>query len=106
MTLPACNFGAFDAEERQRYGRARQAIRVATRETRELADGYRLGLGIASETFLTAAEWIVLERRCCPFLSFSLELKDNSDVWLSVSGPEGVQSLPRRSDRASARRRI
>jgi len=33
-----------------------QAVRYA----KELADGYRFHLGAASETFLTAAEWIAL----------------------------------------------
>jgi hypothetical protein len=93
MTSLACNLGAFDAEELQRYGRARQAIRAATRATKELADGYRFHLGAAPETFLTVAEWIPLEHRCCPFLSFSLELKDNGDGWLSVTGPEDVKAF-------------
>jgi hypothetical protein len=93
MTSLACNLGAFDADELQRYGQLRQAIRAATRETEELADGYRLGLRTASRTFLTAAEWIVLEHRCCPFLSFSLELKESSEVWLSITGPEGVKAF-------------
>ena len=69
MTPLACNLGAFDANERQRYGRSRQAIRAATRATKELTDGYRFHLGATSETFLTAAEWIALEHRCCPFLA-------------------------------------
>jgi hypothetical protein len=111
MTPLTCNLGAFDADELQRYGRARQAIRAATRETKELEDGYRLGLGAAPETFLTVAEWIVLEHRCCPFLSFSLELKDNSDVSLSVTGPKEVKGFlgaaierGRDEDSATARR--
>ena len=93
MTPLACNLGAFDADELQRYGRSRQAIRAAVRATKELADGYRFHLGTASETFLTAAEWIALEHRCCPFLNFRLELKDNSEVWLSVTGPEEVKAF-------------
>ena len=95
MTSLVCNLGAFDASERQRYGQSRQAIRAATRETRELADGYRLHLGAASEDFLTAAEWIVLEHRCCPFLNFTLELTDTSDVWLAVTGPDGIKAFLR-----------
>jgi hypothetical protein len=93
MTTLACNLGAFDASELERYGRSRQAVRTATREMRELADGYRLNLGTASEAFLTAAQWIVLEHRCCPFLKFALELTDDHNVWLSLTGPEGVKAF-------------
>jgi hypothetical protein len=40
-----------------------------------------------------AAGWIVLEHRCCPFLKFTLELTDESEVWLSVTGPDGVKAF-------------
>lgn len=93
MTSLVCNLGAFDTSQLQRYGEYRQAIRAATRETKELADGYRVHLGAASETFLQAAEWIVLEHRCCPFLNFKLELTGEKDVWLSVTGPDGVKAF-------------
>lgn len=93
MTSLVCNLGTFDTTELQRYGQYRQAIRAATRETRELADGYGLHLGAASESFLTAAQWIVLEHRCCPFLNFKLELTDRNDVWLYVMGPDGVKAF-------------
>lgn len=101
MTSLVCNLGAFDTRELQRYGQYRQAIRAATRETRELPDGYGLHLG--TDTFLEAAEWIVLEHRCCPFLNFKLELTDESDVWLSVTGPEGVKAFLGEAMRGTAR---
>jgi len=93
MISLVCNLGAFDTSERQRYDESRQAIRAATQQTTELADGYGLHLGTAAETFLKAAEWIILEHRCCPFLNFKLELRDESDVWLSVTGPDGVKAF-------------
>ncbi len=93
MTQLACNLGAFDSEELQRYRRSRQAIRAATRAAKELAGGYGFHLGTASETFQTAAEWIALEHRCCPFLNFKLELKANSEVWLSVTGSGEVKAF-------------
>lgn len=102
MTSLVCNLGTFDTSELQRYGQYRQAIRAATRETRELADGYGLHLGTASESFLTAAQWIVLEHRCCPFLNFKLELTDENDVWLYVTGPDGVKAFLREAMRGTA----
>src|SRR5207247_10557408 len=40
-----------------------------------------------------AAEWISLERHCCPFLNFGLELKDDGDVSLSLTGSDAVRAL-------------
>jgi hypothetical protein len=93
MTPLACNLDAFDPSELPRYRRARQAVHAAVRDISELADGYRLNLGTGADTFLTAAEWIALERRCCPFLRFALELTDEGQVWLSLTGADGVKAF-------------
>lgn len=93
MTSFACQLGAFDAGELQRYGQRRQGIRAATQGIKELPDGYTLQLAGTADSFLNAAEWIVLEHRCCPFLSFKLELTEENDVWLSISGPDGVKEF-------------
>jgi len=35
----------------------------------------------------------------CPFLNFKLELTDDSDVWLSLTGPDGVKAFLREAMR-------
>ncbi len=41
-----------------------------------------------------AAEWIDMERRCCPFLTLEMEVSGlQSDWWLRLSGPSGVKPL-------------
>jgi hypothetical protein len=43
---------------------------------------------------MTAAEWVSLERKCCPFLAFEIEQpKDQGPVWLRITGPEGVKAF-------------
>ena len=43
-----------------------------------------------------AAEFIALERLCCPFLNFGLEIKaEGGPVWLRLSGREGVKAFIR-----------
>jgi hypothetical protein len=40
------------------------------------------------------AEWITLERLCCPFLSFQLSVtSDQDDYSLALTGPKGVKAL-------------
>jgi hypothetical protein len=89
----ACSLNALDTIQRARQLECRRVIRAATGETRELSDGYALQLGPDPEVFLKAAEWITLERRCCPFLNFKLELKNDGDAWLWLTGPEGSKAF-------------
>jgi len=43
-----------------------------------------------------AAEFISLERLCCPFLRFSLEVEpEGGPIWLRLTGREGVKAFIR-----------
>ena len=58
----------------------------------ELPNGYSFRLPNESDVLLTAAQFIGLERLCCPFFSFSLEIeREGGSVWLSLTGREGVK---------------
>ena len=92
-TMLMCRLNVLDAGQRARYAASRQAIRAATRHATELSDGYALDLGFDPDAFLTAAEWISLERHCCPFLNFGLVLKDDGAVSLSLTGPGAVKAF-------------
>ena len=40
------------------------------------------------------AEWIALERKCCPFFRFRLDVKGKDDIVdLSLQGSEGVKKF-------------
>jgi hypothetical protein len=45
-------------------------------------------------TIQKIAEWVTLERLCCPFFNFELDVNqgDNS-VWLKLTGREGVKQF-------------
>lgn len=43
-----------------------------------------------------AAEFITLERLCCPFLSFQLAVaEEKGPLWITLTGPEGVNDFLR-----------
>jgi hypothetical protein len=92
-TMLACRLDVFDADQRARHAASRQAIRAATRHVTELVDGYALDLGVDPDAFVNAAEWVSLERHCCPFLNFGLELKDDGGVSLSLTGRGAVKAF-------------
>jgi hypothetical protein len=89
-----CNLKAISAAERPRYNDLIKRIRAALRERRELATGYTFRLDSNAVTLTDAAEWIAMERLCCPFLTLQLSTAGSQADWvLTLTGPEGVKPL-------------
>jgi len=87
----ACNLKALTPEERkahkQRGERLFPAAKVAL-----IASGYSLELPAA--LWLEAAQWVELERKCCPFLQFQLESEaESGTVVLRLTGRPGVKEF-------------
>jgi hypothetical protein len=66
---------------------------VMARQVRELPDGYAIGFHDASpDLFSELAEFISLDRLCCPFLRHSLVSEPGSGtVWLELTGGDGAK---------------
>ena len=88
-----CRLDVFDAAEKTHYTALRMALRSAMREVRELPRGYAVRLATDPALFRQAAEWITLERRCCPFLGLGLDWSDDDRVWLELTGGPGVKTF-------------
>jgi hypothetical protein len=90
----ACNLKAISAAERPRYNDLVKRIRAAIRERSEIAAGYTFKLDSKTVTLPEAAEWIAMERLCCPFLTLQLSAAGSRADWvLRLTGPEGVKPL-------------
>jgi hypothetical protein len=88
----ACNLNTLDKEQRLRHRSLTEQLHAATQETRELIDGYSFRLPSDEATIQMTAEWITLERRCCPFIAFGIEVdREGGPLWLSLTGREGVK---------------
>ena len=88
----ACDLHALTAAERLRHRELLQRLRPSARHISELANGYQFHLNSGDISFREAAEWVDLERRCCPFLAFQLQIAGGqSGIVLEVTGPEGVK---------------
>ena len=62
----------------------------------ELGDGYRFRLESEPVVIVKTAEFISLEKLCCPFLNFALEVDaEGGPVWLRLTGREGVKDFIR-----------
>lgn len=92
----ACDMSAIEPGERGRHVANAGELFRAVEEIRELPDGYAFRLPNNSGTLLKAAQFVSLERLCCPFLGFALELEpEGGPVWLRLTGREGVKEFIR-----------
>ena len=90
----ACNLKAFSAADRPRYNELVKRVRAAMRDRSEVSNGYAFKLDSKAVTLPEAAEWISMERKCCPFLTLQISASGNQSHWLlTLTGPEGVKPL-------------
>jgi len=71
-------------------------FKSAVMTTEELPDGYSFRLPGDRRWVAVAAELIVAERECCPFLTFELAAHPNmGPVIVRVTGPDGTKDFLR-----------
>jgi hypothetical protein len=94
----ACNVEAFSPAQRECLGTLGGRWRTGVQESRELPDGYALRLQSDASAVMAAAEWMTLDRLCCPFLTYTLEIeREGGPVWLHLTGRPGVKEFIRRA---------
>ncbi|MFL5608710.1 MAG: hypothetical protein ACJ8AD_19800 [Gemmatimonadaceae bacterium] len=95
MTSPplACVPGAIPARERAaHFALLTRLFGRSARSRERLPDGYRYRFDGDALDDLTA--FVVNERRCCPFLSFTLEIgPSEGPILLQLTGPAGVHEF-------------
>ena len=91
----ACRPQALTTSERKRSLSLRAELAAATKKTSPLADGFAFEYAPDAALFQKVAEWISLERRCCPFLAFDLQWAqgDAASPRLSITGPDGTKDF-------------
>ena len=89
----ACQLKALDSRQRQRQKELLGAVRAKIQKTVELPDGFALQMPNDQATFLEVAEWVSLERRCCAFAGFRLELRLDDTVWVTMTGSPGTKEV-------------
>ncbi|MGH7435568.1 MAG: hypothetical protein ACRENE_07820 [Polyangiaceae bacterium] len=90
----ACDLTVFTPAERSRYDELRSGLFGGRVE--EVEDGYVLHLPGDDETFRAVAEWVLLERRCCPFLGMKLDLAEPArGLRVALTGSAEVKEILR-----------
>jgi hypothetical protein len=73
----ACNTKAIDVADRPHYNDLTKRLRLAIRNRSEIRDGYIFKLDGQLLSLPQVADWISMERLCCPFLNFQLSASGN-----------------------------
>ena len=90
----ACDPHAVPPEQRERWMIVGTQLYAAVQQVQELPDGYGFRLPPHPEMLLLIAEDLNMERLCCPFLRFTLEIEPNGgSFWLRFTGGEGVKAF-------------
>ena len=91
----ACDMSVLSPEQREMHLSRSRDLFSSLKQIRELSNGYEFRLD-ESCVIVKAAEFILLEKLCCPFLNFTLEVEaENGSVWLRLTGREGVKAFVR-----------
>ena len=88
----ACDMTAIAPEQRGAHLATIERLFRSVEAIRDLPNGYAFQLSNESDILRLAAEFVTLERLCCPFFGFTIEVeREGGAVCLSLTGREGVK---------------
>lgn len=93
-----CNMDVFTVDEREDHIRTTTQLFHTVQDIHEVENGYEFTFPSSNEAenIVQLAEFISNERRCCPFLEFTLTIASNDKpISLLLTGPEGTQEFLR-----------
>ncbi len=89
-----CNPSALSVEQSERWMIVGKQMYQAIQEVRELPNGFAFRLPSDPTMLMFVTEDLTIERLCCPFLYFTLEIgPEGTPLWLSFVGGEGVKEF-------------
>ena len=91
-----CNLHGLTPAQRIEHGALMLRLKLAIGQRRELDDGFAFEVDTHRLDLPSLARWVELERGCCPFFHFSIDVgPDTGATWLRLTGAPGVKELVR-----------
>jgi hypothetical protein len=92
----ACCHTVFTKEQRVEYKSIWGELETRKLSITELENGYQYHFPGDSETLRLINEWVSMERKCCPFLTFSvIAINEEEPVLLQLTGNEEAKAFLR-----------
>jgi hypothetical protein len=92
----ACRIDVLGPVDRARHAALVAELADAKPAVEELEHGFTFRFPSRPYLFLRVAEWIGLERQCCPFLEIRLAFDHpTATIRVSVTGPDGTKDVLR-----------
>ncbi len=83
----ACDLSVLSAEQRKRQATTVQQLHAAIQEVCALPTGYAFRFSPAAEMLYLLCDFLALERLCCPFIDFVLEVE--AQLWSLLATYDG-----------------
>ena len=91
-----CDMSARRPEQRARHHALAVELRPRILAFDELSEGYAARFATDPATVLRLAEFVTLERLCCPFFDLGITLaRDDGPLLLTITGRDGVKPFIR-----------
>lgn len=90
----ACDLSAIPADRREEHVLTAPELIRSAQFVQELPNGYAFRYINTGDRFMDLAHFVDCERRCCPFFGFEIQIEPESgDLWLKLTGREGVKEM-------------
>jgi hypothetical protein len=94
MAPITCDLNALDEPERNQRGALASRLRGLVHEVMPTDDGFKFRLAEDETDLRDLAKFVALERRCCLFLTFEIEVGGaDGSVRISLGGGKGVKQF-------------
>ena len=92
----ACDMSVLSPSQRETHLATSRELFSKTDAIRELPHGYEFQLAGDPNAIMKLAEFVSLEKLCCPFLNFAIQVEaEGGPVRLRLTGREGVKAFIR-----------
>jgi len=92
----SCCHTVFTKEQRIAYKNVWEELETRRQNINELENGYQYQFSGDADTLRLIYEWISLERKCCPFLTFSvIASNENEPILLQLTGSKEAKAFLR-----------
>ena len=92
----ACDMNVFTPAESEQHIQITRELFASVQGIRDVEHGFEFSLPNGTSSIVKLADFISNERKCCPFLEFTLKIPpEDVAIALTLTGPEGTQEFLR-----------